>query len=275
MKNFILALFLIVTSPIGSYAQAPVTFTLVTPPCDSNGVLVAHYTASSFPLTIQWLGGTGAAGMTTTHTTSILNDTLYNYNGGPLYVQVYGTSGPNLDTGGYAGHPSLTFSFSSSPAVSGMGTASVTVTGGTPPYSYQWYTGPCPPPYGGSLVGTTDPISLPPGIYGVEVTDAGGCWYSSCIGASGYDTIKSLPSGVDMQFQKNSSASIYPNPATTSLTITSPTQITTLSVTNLIGQVVFTDHYNTGQVHIDVADLPKGLYFVKVNDTEVRKFVKE
>ena len=68
---------------------------------------------------------------------------------------------------------------------------------------------------------------------------------------------------------------IYPNPATTSLTITSPTPITTLSITNLLGQVVFTHHYNTDQVHIDIADLPKGLYFVKVNDREVRKFLKE
>jgi hypothetical protein len=74
---------------------------------------------------------------------------------------------------------------------------------------------------------------------------------------------------------KKSKVTIYPNPTTTSLTITSPSPITTLSITNLLGQVVFTHHYNTDQVHIDVADLPKGLYFVRVNDREVRKFLKE
>lgn len=73
---------------------------------------------------------------------------------------------------------------------------------------------------------------------------------------------------------------VYPNPTTTSLTITSPENITNITITNLIGQAVYMHEHNSPQVNIDVADLPAGVYFVKVNDGSTRlsmtkKFVKE
>jgi len=73
---------------------------------------------------------------------------------------------------------------------------------------------------------------------------------------------------------------IYPNPATTSFTI----QLNTLSqggaegqitITNLLGQTVYTQSYNSPQVNVDVSTLPQGMYLVKINGTEVRKFVKQ
>ncbi len=77
---------------------------------------------------------------------------------------------------------------------------------------------------------------------------------------------------------------IYPNPATTQLTVRSTNQpINLLTVTNLLGQTVRSSHGSTpltmtttsqSQI-IDIADLPSGIYFVKVNNTVVRKFVKE
>ena len=71
--------------------------------------------------------------------------------------------------------------------------------------------------------------------------------------------------------------SIYPNPATTSLTITSPDKITQITITNVLGQTVYSSQFAVGslQPSIDVANLACGLYFVKVNDGVVRKFVKE
>ena len=74
----------------------------------------------------------------------------------------------------------------------------------------------------------------------------------------------------------NHSIFIYPNPTTTQLTIQSPNNpITQLTITNLLGQTVYTDQYNSEQVQIDVSNYPAGVYFIKVNSTEVRKFVKE
>ncbi len=68
---------------------------------------------------------------------------------------------------------------------------------------------------------------------------------------------------------------IYPNPATTTLSITSPDKITQITITNLLGQAVYTQTCNTEQVQVNVASFPAGMYFVKVNDNVVRKFVRE
>ena len=54
-----------------------------------------------------------------------------------------------------------------------------------------------------------------------------------------------------------------------------PNKITQLTITNLIGQQVYTQEYNTETVQVNVAGLPNGIYFIKINGSEVRRFVKE
>ena len=68
---------------------------------------------------------------------------------------------------------------------------------------------------------------------------------------------------------------IYPNPATTSLTITSSDKIASVTIINLIGQTVYDKAYHDKKVQVDVADLPAGMYLIRINGTEVRKFVKQ
>jgi len=68
---------------------------------------------------------------------------------------------------------------------------------------------------------------------------------------------------------------IYPNPTIRGLTISATNTITEVTITNLVGQTVYTHEYNSEQVQIDAADFPGGVYFVKINGSEVRKFVKE
>ena len=68
---------------------------------------------------------------------------------------------------------------------------------------------------------------------------------------------------------------IYPNPAYNELNITCPDNIDEVALTNLTGQTVHINRYNSTRVQLDVSGLPAGVYFVKVNGTEVRKFVKE
>jgi Peptidase C10 family/Secretion system C-terminal sorting domain/Spi protease inhibitor len=68
---------------------------------------------------------------------------------------------------------------------------------------------------------------------------------------------------------------VYPNPATNELTITAPYKVTTVSISNMVGQAMGTYQYDKEQVQVDVSGLPAGVYLVKVNDSEVRKFVKE
>ena len=70
---------------------------------------------------------------------------------------------------------------------------------------------------------------------------------------------------------------VYPNPATTQLTVSASDNINTISVTDVIGQTIYSQLLtaNCKLVQVDLAALPSGLYFVKVNNSEVRKFVKE
>lgn len=73
----------------------------------------------------------------------------------------------------------------------------------------------------------------------------------------------------------NGALMVYPNPATNLLTISAPTDITTLTITNLLGQTVYANHYNSPQVEVDVSALPAGVYLVRVDGTEMRKFIKQ
>ena len=83
-----------------------------------------------------------------------------------------------------------------------------------------------------------------------------------------------LPGGVNDVTNENS-FSISPNPVYNELNITSTNKITNITITNLLGQTVFTHKYNSEQVQVSVADLPTGMYFVKINNIEVRRFVRE
>ncbi len=48
-----------------------------------------------------------------------------------------------------------------------------------------------------------------------------------------------------------------------------------IAIMNLIGQTIYTQQYNSPQVLVDVANLPPGIYLIRINGTEVRKFVKQ
>ena len=88
-----------------------------------------------------------------------------------------------------------------------------------------------------------------------------------------YRTTRSGSTGIKAVSQ--SFLTVYPNPATTSLTITPGENITTVAITNLLGQTICTHEYNTDKVEIDVAGLPTGMYLIRINDSEVRRFVKD
>jgi hypothetical protein len=69
--------------------------------------------------------------------------------------------------------------------------------------------------------------------------------------------------------------SLYPNPASSTLTISSTNKISQIIITNLLGQTLITCNYNSEQVEADVTELPAGVYLLKINGIDVRKFVKE
>ena len=68
---------------------------------------------------------------------------------------------------------------------------------------------------------------------------------------------------------------VYPNPATNELTISSSSIIKNVEITNSVGQKVYGQNYDTKLVIVTIATFPPSIYFVKINGTEVRKFVKQ
>ncbi len=73
----------------------------------------------------------------------------------------------------------------------------------------------------------------------------------------------------------NSNINIYPNPAKNELNITSTNRITSIIITNLLGQAIFKQNYNTDKITMDISEFTKGIYFIKVNGTEDKVFLKD
>jgi uncharacterized repeat protein (TIGR01451 family) len=72
--------------------------------------------------------------------------------------------------------------------------------------------------------------------------------------------------------------SIYPNPASTTLTInTGNTQYTTYTITNSLGQMITEQPLTTKMAKADISSLAAGIYYITLkgdNGTVVKKFVK-
>ncbi len=171
MRKFTLFVLLMALAVI-SRSQT-ISFSLVTPPCHNDGLLTVNMTGLTPPLTVSWTTY-GSSGATITHTgVTGLFDALTGYSGGPVYV--YATDGTNVAANSYGGMPPFYFSVAASPEVCPTpGAASVSVSGGTAPYTYQWYNLAT-----SGTVGTGTPISLLTGQYGVMITDAHGCTYGT------------------------------------------------------------------------------------------------
>ena len=95
-------------------------------------------------------------------------------------------------------------------------------------------------------------------------------WFDNSSTCTTYATL-----GINAPAYSSEHITIYPNPATSSITITAQTTIMNIAITDMVGQNIYSHRSNTRQVQVDVETLPAGVYFVKVNGTEVKKFVKQ
>ena len=129
--------------------------------------------------------------------------------------------------------------------------------------SYQWYESEGP-----TMIPGATHNSYEAGMGGwYVVVDSGGCL--------GRSNTLWVSEGVNNITTPDIKIHLFPNPATNELSITATADINSIIISNLTGQTIFHNTYKTEDVQINVADLPKGVYFVKVNGSEVRKFVKE
>ena len=87
--------------------------------------------------------------------------------------------------------------------------------------------------------------------------------YAAC-----HTGINSIPVG-------NNGIDIYPNPVNNTLNISTSEGIESITITNLLGQSIYKNEFNTRKAAVDVSNFPSGIYMIRVNGTEVRKFIME
>lgn len=141
------------------------------------------------------------------------------------------------------------------------GAISVTVTGGEESYNIVWDHD--------ALETSLELTSLVPGSYYLTVTENNNC--------SANETIEvNWVSFIDNQ---NSNISIYPNPAQSQITIISEgDEMHSISITNVLGEIVYSSHNKTDIMSIDISDFASGTYFVKIDlmdRTIVQKMIKQ
>ena len=77
------------------------------------------------------------------------------------------------------------------------------------------------------------------------------------------------------EFETSISFTFEPNPAHQFLNISTEQAISNVVVTNLIGQQMIVKNCWGTKLQVDVSSLPTGVYFLKVNNMETVKFLKE
>ena len=69
--------------------------------------------------------------------------------------------------------------------------------------------------------------------------------------------------------------SVYPNPARTEVTLSAAYNISKATIYDFTGRAIFTHEYNAQQVRMDISGLLSGIYFIRINDGDTVKFLKE
>ncbi len=149
----------------------------------------------------------------------------------------------------------------SMPSSGNDGWASVTVTGGIPPFSYQWSNGQT----------TQTATGLAPGTYTVVVTDANNCMITEQI------TVESFVSTINLE--NLTTFELYPNPSDGQFIINiqfSVSEKAGINIFSELGQKVYeyTGTQSSFTQSVDISEHPSGTYFVSLT-TEKGRAIKK
>ncbi len=141
------------------------------------------------------------------------------------------------------------------------GQATVTASGGTPPYIYNWSS---------TSIGLPTIYDLCSDTYEVTVTDATGCELFGEI------TI-SYPEQAGMD--ENGDIKMYPNPFQDNLILENNSEIpVTISIKDITGITKYESLINPGKNEIALSMISKGIYIISINDRgkiTKRKIIKQ
>lgn len=150
-----------------NFAQS-INFEMLKAPCNKDGILKANFVVNDTATLIWYYNGKSV----TRNGYFATSDTIFDWGGGPVSLAIQNANGGTM----YGGYKSdLPFGYTIEQTLNICPIPSmleVKTTGGTPPFSYEWYdvgNG------NNALIGTTNPINVGSGKYSVVVTDANGC----------------------------------------------------------------------------------------------------
>lgn len=227
------------------------SFDVEKPDCPGaeTGSIIAHPSGGASPYTLQW--GNGQSG-----------ETLSNLAPGTYDVTVYDSqSCQYVSTVLVPDVPAFQYALNSitdETDPGNNGAIDVSFSGGTQPYTYEWYLN-------GNLVGATEDLSnIPGGDYELHLSDANGCTYpTQFLTVESFVDTRDLPAGWVLD--------LYPNPSDgkffLDITLPSPGTLGIL-VYDIAGQELYRRNSEPLQVKhytFDFSHYPAGVYAMKLS----------
>jgi hypothetical protein len=219
----------------------------------TNGSVTVSASGGTTPYSYNW-----SSGQTTSSVSGLpagtYSITVTDGNGCPSVASVTVTNPAAINI--------TTTTTNASGSTASDGTATASVTGGTPPYSYMWNNGQT----------NATATGLAPGTYTVNITDANGCQMSSTATVS-------FNVGID-QSALLQNIYYYPNPVENFITIVAKDNNTGLTVLlfDITGKQVFNKQYNDNIITIDLSNFNNGVYlyrFIASDSIKNGKIIKQ
>lgn len=210
----------------------------------NDGIAYVAASGGSSPYFYQWSNGSTL-------------DSLNGLSAGFHSVSVTDVNGCSVTASTYVSEPTaIILSLTSTPesGAGGNGSASVTVSGGVPPYSFLWNDP------GQQTTSTASGLNA--GTYQVIITDANGCSKSGLVTVS--STVGINDPGQISNFE------VYPNPVNKTAFIQLEMDAISdiqLKLNNLLGENIISisqANFKAGTFEMDMENLPPGLYFISI-----------